>query len=214
MTLLLPGVPFVNIWFILTPAWIDSHKPSKVKNEITPVQLKFGNVSFLDDGCDNGCNSLSMLGLTTSSTTRCIKPSGLSFLPRIGSLLCRVHDTIRLVPIRFDGWFIAQFLGCSAEQRVAGLPDTLGPAFEAGIPHIKQFAHNWYSPCCQCSHVSSIHKNDIHKIDNIFTCYMIDFNRRLYDLSRWCGIGGSWRPMYNGELYSSLDILTSTSYVN
>ena len=29
--------------------------------------------------------------------------------------------------------------------------ETLGPTFETGIQHMKQFAHNWHLPCCQCT---------------------------------------------------------------
>ena len=46
---------------------------------------------------------------------------------------------------------------------------TLRPVFEPGIQHIKQFAHDWYLPCCQCTetrcHVSFI-QNSHNKAQN------------------------------------------------
>ena len=76
------------------------------------------------------------------------------------SLLCPVCDTIWLVPVRL--WQMAKWLGSSAQQLWAELPQTPGPVFETSIQHMKQFAHSWYSHCYQytdtLSHVSSIQK--------------------------------------------------------
>ena len=88
-----------------------------------------------------------------------------SYIPqnlcRISSpLLCPVCDTIWLVPVRL--WQMVKWLGSSAQQLWAELPQTPGPVFEASIQHMKQFAHSWYSHCYQYtdtrSHVSSIRK--------------------------------------------------------
>ena len=57
-----------------------------------------------------------------------------------------------------------------------------GPRFNTGIHPMKQFAHNWYLPCCQCtetcSHVSFI-QNDIYRPGPVV-------NRFCPELTRCC----------------------------
>ena len=63
-----------------------------------------------------------------------------------------------------DGWVMAEWLGRRLQQWAAkGVSMILGSLFATGIQLMKQFAHNWYSPWCQCTescyHVSFIQNN-------------------------------------------------------
>ena len=66
-------------------------------------------------------------------------------------------DTTQLVPIRIltDGsWPSGYDAGCNSGWR--GVPLRFwGPRFNTGIHLMKQFAHNWYLPYCQCTETCS-----------------------------------------------------------
>ena len=102
-----------------------------------------------------------MLYLYASATRK--KPKWESYLPRIGSILYRLFDTIRLMSVRL--WRMAHgrvvsTLGTSVGGGVA--LRLWGPGSATGIQRMKQFAHKKNLLCCQCmeasSHVSSISK--------------------------------------------------------
>ena len=63
--------------------------------------------------------------------------------------------------IAFDGWVMAECLGRSTQQWTSKLPQTVDPGFAPSIHNMKQFAYNWYLPCCRrmwtFSRVSSTH---------------------------------------------------------
>ena len=99
-------------------------------------------------------------------------------------------DTAQLVPIRF--WRMGHGRMVKTLATTLGVGVSLrfrGPRFNTGIHLMKQFAHNWYLPCCQCtetcSHVSFIHKLNIWArvtcicvrkiiiIVQIMACYLI-----------------------------------------
>ena len=71
--------------------------------------------------------------------------------------------TAQLVPIIF-GWVMAEWLRHWLQQWGRGVcPRFWGLWFNIGIHLMKQFAHNWYLPCYQCtetcSHASFIQNN-------------------------------------------------------
>ena len=82
--------------------------------------------------------------------------------------LFKPYKTSRLVPIRF--WRMGH------GRVVKTLATTVslrfwGPRFNTGIHLMKQFAHNWYLPCCHCtetcSHVSFIQDNRPYKYQGL-----------------------------------------------
>ena len=73
----------------------------------------------------------------------------------------------------FDGWVMAEWLGrCYNNGRRRVSLRFWGPRFATGIHFIKQFAHKWYLPCCQCTevcyHVSFIQHNMISYTASLF----------------------------------------------
>ena len=64
----------------------------------------------------------------------------------------------------FDGWVMVEWLGRWLQQWAArGVSKILCPRFATDIRLVKQFAHNCYLPCCQCTeafyHVSFLQIN-------------------------------------------------------
>ena len=62
------------------------------------------------------------------------------------------------------------WLGHSTYSWVAELPRDSRPAFETGIQHMKQFAHNWYLLCCRCTGTCS-------QVSSTQTWYLYDSAR-------------------------------------
>ena len=87
----------------------------------------------------------------------------ISKLQRCNNVWCRSAGAN---PFLANGsWPSGQDAGYSSGRRGMSLR-FWGPRFNTGIHLMKQFAHNWYLYCCQCtetcSHVSFIQNSDIH----------------------------------------------------
>ena len=120
----------------------------------------------------------------------------------------------------FDGWVMAEWLRRWLQQWAArGVSKILGTRFATGIHLMKQFAHDWYLLCFQCTeacyHVSFIQDiiDDIESRTNIYNTMV-----------RWHGIINThpgppitsskffYSDLHSMRVYWSLKSLTGESF--